>query len=444
MEILTTTVPETYYKECCEECGSSLVNFMNMELVCEQCGIVAEDKPFDFYDTRANYKWRQKDKDRRLSVNKKTLSTQNFMRYRILHKKLKRSYQRGAREKLFISEINRICAQLELPSVVLRDAELYSKKILHKIPQYTHLDSIMAAATALVWGVSFIYSPRTLQEILSVTHPLVSRSKVLQAANRIVFTELVKSSPRMLENKQFTNLVGHYIEHFGAVLEIPFDVVLRAKELFKRLGYKKYIIKPDVQSVALLLYTWTKKSSTKEFISSTNYCNSENQICERNKRNFPLDEIKKSVRSSSGYEKGHNLRYQILQLLFNQDRLSVKAIAKQLQKSYHAVYYHIQKLKEQGLLSEERKKYIKDQKKPRIVFSIKEKKNIEKVIQQASETNSKDREENGKEIHKEPNIQKLNWEMITERCFISKTSAKKVIRAIQKDIKEKIGVMAFN
>ncbi len=443
MEILTTTVPETYYKECCTECGSYLVNFRNMELVCEHCGIVAEDRPFDFHETRANYKWRQEDKDKKLSFNKKPVSTQSYMRYRILHKKLKRSYQRDAREKLFNSEINRICAQLELPSVILRDAEQYSKKILQEIPQYTHLDSIMAAATALVWGVSFIYSPRTLQEIMSATHPLVSRSKVLQAANRIVFTQLVKSSPRMLENKQFTNLVNFYIEHFGAVLGIPFDVILTAQGLFKRLGYKKYIIKPDVQSVALLLYAWTKESTTKEFISLNNCLNSQSQNREITKRILPLDEIKENIRSFSGYEKGHDLRCQILQLLYDQDRLSVKTIAKQLQKSYHSVYYHIQKLKELGLLSEEKMKNMKDQKKPRIIFAIKAQEIIENGTQINSEAKVNDREA-AKDTRTRSNLSKLNWERITKNCYISKTSARKVIRAIQKDIKKKLNPVLVN
>jgi len=441
MEILTTTVPETYYKECCTECGSSLVNFRNMELVCEHCGIVAEDRPFDFHETRANYKWRQEDKDKKLSFNKKPVSTQSYMRYRILHKKLKRSYQRDAREKLFNSEINRICAQLELPSVILRDAEQYSKKILQEIPQYTHLDSIMAAATALVWGVSFIYSPRTLQEIMSVTHPLVSSSKVLQAANRIVFTQLVKSSPQMLENKQFTNLVNYYIKHFGAVLDIPFDVILTAQGLFKRLGYKKYIIKPDVQSVALLLYAWTKESATEEFISLNNCPNYQNQNKERTKRILPLDEIKENIRFS-GYEKGYDLRCQILQLIYDQDRLSVKTIATQLQKSYHSVYYHIQKLKELGLLSEEKRKNMKDQKKPRIVFTIKAQL-IENGTQNNSEAKLSDRK-NVKDTLSKPNLSKLNWERITKNCYISKTSARKVIRAIQKDIKKKLNPVFVN
>ncbi|WP_287586842.1 helix-turn-helix domain-containing protein [Candidatus Borrarchaeum sp.] len=443
MEILTTTVPETYYKECCTECGSSLVNFRNMELVCEHCGIVAEDRPFDFNETRTNYKWRQKDKDKKLSFNKKPVSIQSYMKYRILHKKIKRSYQRDAREKLFTSEIARICAQLELPSVILRDAEQYSKKILQEIPQYTHLDSIMAAATALVWGVSFIYSPRTLQEIMSVTHPLVSRSKVLQAANRIVFTQLVKSSPRMLENKQFINLVNYYLEHFGAVLGIPFNVILTAKGLFKRLGYKKYIIKPDVQSVALLLYAWTKESTTEEFISLNKCPNSQNQNKEKNRRVLPLDEIKENIRSFSGYEKGYGLRCQILQLLYDQGRLSVKTIADQLQKSYHSVYYHIQKLKELGLLSEEKRKNMKDQKKPRIVFTIKAQKLIENATQIDSETKLSDRED-VKDTLSKPNLSQLNWERITRDCYISKTSARKVIRAIQKDIKKEMSAILFN
>ncbi|MFX1465906.1 MAG: helix-turn-helix domain-containing protein [Promethearchaeota archaeon] len=444
MEILTTTVPETYYKECCTECGSPLVNFRNMELVCEDCGIVAEDRPFDFSETRANYKWRQKDKDKKLSFNKKPVSIQGYMKYRILHKKIKRSYQRDARERLFNSEIARICAQLELSSVILRDAELYSKKILQEIPQYTHFENIMAAATALVWGISFIHSPRTLQEIMSVAHPLVSRSKVLQAANRVVFTQLVKSSPRMLENKQFTNLVNFYIEHFGAVLNIPFDVILTAQGLFKRLGYKKYIIKPDVQSIALLLYAWTKESTTEEFISLNNCPNSQTQNKKRNERILPMDEIKENIRSFTGYEKGHDLRCQILQLLYDQDRLSVKSIAKQLQKSYHSVYYHIQKLKELGLLSEEKRKGMKDQKKPRIIFTINVKELNENGTQISSEAKLNDREEDVKDTLTKPNLSKLNWDRITKNCYISKTSARKVIRAIQKDIKMEISAVVFN
>lgn len=442
MEILTTTVPETYHKEYCTECGSSLVNFRNMEIVCEHCGIVAEDRPFDFNETRTNYIWRQKDKDKKLSFNKKPVSAQSYMKYRILHKKIKRSYQRDTREKLFNSEIARICAQLELPSVILRDAELYGKKILKEIPQYTHFDSIMAAATALVWGVSFIYSPRTLQEIMSVAHPLVSRSKVLQAANRIVFTQLVKASPRMLENKQFTNLVNYYIEHFGAVLDIPFNVILTAKGLFKRLGYKKYIIKPDVQSIALLLYAWTKESTTEEFISLNDFPNSQNQRKERTKRVLLLNDIKDNIRSVSGYEKGYELRYQILQLLATQDRLCVKTIADQLQKSYHSVYYHIQKLKDLGLLSEETKNG-KDQKKPRIIFTIKAQELIENATQINSEAKFNDRED-VKDTLANPNLSKLNWDRITKNCYISKTSARKVIRAIQKDIKKKLNPVLVN
>jgi hypothetical protein len=38
----------------------------------------------------------------------------------------------------------------------------------------------------------------------------------------------------------------------------------------------------------------------------------------------------------------------------------------------------------------------------------------------------------------------MNWEKITKNCYISKTSAKKVIRAIQKDIKKEISVIVFN
>ena len=438
VKVITTTTPETYYQECCAECGSPLVNFRNIELVCEYCGIVVEDRPFNFHETRANYKWRQKSRDKKFSINSRTESIQDFWRYKILNKKIKRSYQQDAREKLFRSEITRLCGQLELPSVVLRDAELYSEKILRKIPQYTHFDSILAVATALVWGCSFIYAPRTLKEIMSIAHPLVSRSKVLQAANRRVFTQLVKSSPRMLENKQFSNLVNYYIEHFGAVLNLPIDIILTAKGLFKQLEYKKYIIKADIQSVALLWYAWTKKSATKEYIALSKSLDSEKKSLKENKRINSFNEIKGRVRSISGYEKGHKLRSQIIELLKDQD-LGVKEIAKRLQKSYHAIYYHLQKLKESGFLYEERKK-AKDHRRLQVAFYIKSQRNNgngHKFKFRVKHVNEDTDNSNGNG-HINSDMPQLNLEMVSKRCFTSKTSIRKVVRAIQRDTKKEI------
>lgn len=438
MKVITTRVPETYYQECCDECGSPLVNFRNTELVCEYCGLVAEDRPIAFHETRANYKWRQKAKENYLIYRQNTKSVQSFLRYRILNKKIKRSYQRDAREKLFRSEIARICGQLELPSVVLRDAELYGEKILQKIPQYTHFDSILAVSTALVWGCTFIYSPRTLQEIMSVAHPLVSKNKVLQAANRQVFTQLVKTSPRMLENKQFINLVNCYIEHFGAVLNLPIDVILTAKELFKQLGYKKYNIKADIQSVALLWYAWTKKSTAQEYINLNEILNSQRKTSKEIRRNNSLNEVNGRVRSMSGYEKGHKLRSQIIELLKAQD-LSVIEIAKWLQKSYHTTYYHLQKLKDSGFLSEERKK-VKDHRKPQVVFSIKSQRNNGN----GHKFECREKEDTGNSKHngnRNCNMSQVNLEMISKRCFTSKTSIRKVVRAIKRDLKKELNTL---
>ncbi|MFX1519127.1 MAG: helix-turn-helix domain-containing protein [Promethearchaeota archaeon] len=441
MEIITTRAPETYYQECCAECGSPLVT-TSRELVCEYCGIVAEDRPFDFHESRANYKWRQNARDKKLSINRRTDSIQSFLRYKILNQKIRRSHQLDIREKLFNSEIARLCGQLELPSVILRDAELYANDILKEIPPYTHFDSILAAATALVWGCTFIYSPRTLQEIMSVVHPEVSRSKVLQAANRLVFTQLIKAAPRMLENKQFTNLVNFFIEHFGAILNVPIDITLTAKALFKHLGYKTYIIKPDTQSVALLWYAWTKKSAAKEYITLNESLDSQKEIPKEIKKKNAVNKIKRRIGSISGYEKGHKLRSQIIELLKDQD-LSVKELAKRLQNSYHTVYYHVQKLKESGILSEERKK-AKGHRKPQVEFSIKSLRNsgnnhrFKFRVRHAKENNGNG---NG---HKNSNMPKLKLEMVSERCFTSKTSIRKVVRAIQKDIKKETNSALVN
>jgi DNA-binding transcriptional ArsR family regulator len=327
--------------------------------------------------------------------------------------------------------------------VILRDAELYVNDILQEIPPYTHFDSILAAATALVWGCTFIYSPRTLQEIMSVAHPEVSRSKLLQAANRLVFTHLIKASPRMLENKQFTNLVNSYINHFGAVLNSPSDVILTAKALFKHLGYKTYIIKPDTQSVALLWYAWTKKPLAKEYIALNESLDSQKEIPKEIKKNKSLKKVKRRLRSISGYEKGHTLRSQIIALLKHQD-LTVKELAKRLQKSYHTIYYHIQKLKDSDLLSEERKR-AKDHRKPQVVFSIKSQRNsgnghtFEFRVRHGKEHGNGNG--NG---HKDADMPQLNLEMVSKRCFTSKTSIRKVVRAIQKDIKKETNSVLVN
>lgn len=84
-----------------------------------------------------------------------------------------------------------------------------------------------------------------------------------------------------------------------------------------------------------------------------------------------IDEIKEQIRSISGYEKGHNLRSQIIELLSQDQNLSVKELAQKLNRPYHTVYYHVQKLKESGFLSEEKKKRKKGPGRPRSVFSIK-------------------------------------------------------------------------
>ena len=55
-----------------------------------------------------------------------------------------------------------------------------------------------------------------------------------------------------------------------------------------------------------------------------------------------------------------------------------------------------------------------------------------------------DREENGKDNLRETNLQKLNWERITKNCYVSRTSVRKVIRAIHKDIKKEMSVVVFN
>jgi DNA-binding CsgD family transcriptional regulator len=267
-----------------------------------------------------------------------------------------------------------------LPSLIIRDAELYGEAIIEDLPAYTHLADVLATAVALVWGCSFIYSPRTFQEMISIAHPIASKNKVLQAANKYVFTRLVTASPRMFENKQYTNLVNYYIEHFGAVLNIPYRTVLTAKERFKHLQYKQYTIKPDLQSIAFLLSTYTQKHQTS------------------------LKTFKDTVSAIRGYNKGHIMRSLIVECLAKES-LTIKQIADKLNRSYQTIYYHIQKLK------------------------------VLDILETSKVKNAKGRKVTNFTIRTDDKVP-LDWKEVTSKCFVSKRSVTRLIKEIQTDVKK--------
>jgi predicted transcriptional regulator len=85
-----------------------------------------------------------------------------------------------------------------------------------------------------------------------------------------------------------------------------------------------------------------------------------------------ITEIKELLRSRiHGYGRGHDLRDRIIEILSQDQDQSIQEIAKNVGRPYHTVYYHVQKLKESGFLSEEKKKRKKGPGRPRIVFSVK-------------------------------------------------------------------------
>ncbi len=387
MELITPTVQEETSQERCIECDSLLVNLEDRELVCETCGIVAETSLFDFREPRSSYKWRQR------ALEHRSRNGCNSIQYRILNVKLKRSNKLPDREKLFSKEISRICAALELSVLVLDNARLHHKEIIARIPQYTHLEDVLATATALVWGCTFIYTPRTIREIMSVASSVVDKNRVLQAANRIVFPYLLEKLPDMKEKKQLPSLVNHYLNHFGAILGVSPNEILKAKEIAQQLEYKRYTMKPDILSIALLWYICMRRPTKRESNTSD------------------IGSLIQQAMSLSKYEKSHRLRRLIITHLSQHQGLTTRQLATLLRQSYRVAYYHLQRLTQANILCRVK------QRMGRRTY------NVYRIM--STEVSMK---------NKKHQNTRLNWNDIAQKCFVAKRTPMKIVREIQKDM----------
>jgi len=233
----------------CPECGSTDItkDYARAELVCNNCGLVLED---DIIDT--GQEWRAFDSEQRASRARtgapikftkpnKGLSTEidqynkdirgvkisakskaQMTRLRKWHKRTSISSSMERNLAIALSELERICSSLSLPSNIREaSALLYRKAVEKGLIRGRLIESVVAA---VIYTICRQYGiPRTLDEISEVSG---INKKEIGRTYRFLKKDLGINMP-------LTNPV-HYIPRFASELGLSGEVQEKAREILEK------------------------------------------------------------------------------------------------------------------------------------------------------------------------------------------------------------------
>ncbi len=245
----TEATNQNHHQIVCPECGSTDItkDYARAELVCNKCGLVLEE---DIIDT--GQEWRAFDSEQRASRARtgapikftkpnKGLSTEidqynrdirgvkisakskaQMTRLRKWHKRTSISSSMERNLAIALSELERICSSLSLPSNIREaSALLYRKAVEKGLIRGRLIESVVAA---VIYTICRQYGiPRTLDEISAVSG---INKKEIGRTYRFLKKDLGINMP-------LTNPV-HYIPRFASELGLSGEVQEKAREILEQ------------------------------------------------------------------------------------------------------------------------------------------------------------------------------------------------------------------
>ncbi|MFW9785231.1 MAG: transcription initiation factor IIB family protein [Candidatus Heimdallarchaeota archaeon] len=210
----------------CPECGGNIISIQETgDILCNQCGLVIQEKSVDFsHNGRRAYSTEEKSQRERTGSPISGLVpdiglTTTIDRKKINNPDLKRAAKWDTRmtwEKrnllIATTELKRIANNLNLPNHVKEEAmRLYKEVFRRKLLRGRSINSMIAAS--LYYSVRKYKVSRTLHEILKET---AEKDKNVRRCYRVLIRELNLKAP----NTKPINLVPRYIAELGLSSEI--------------------------------------------------------------------------------------------------------------------------------------------------------------------------------------------------------------------------------
>lgn len=189
----------------CPECGGHIISIQETgDIVCNQCGLVMQEKNVDFsHSGKRAYSQEERDKRERIGAPISTLVPDIGLTTMIDKKKidnpdLKRAAKWDTRitwkkRNILIAttELKRISSNLNLPNHVKEEAmNLYKKVFKRKLLRGRSINSMIAAC--IYYAIKKFRITRTLQEVLDET---AENDKDVRRCYRVLIRELNLKAP---------------------------------------------------------------------------------------------------------------------------------------------------------------------------------------------------------------------------------------------------------